>query len=236
MLEVIIGLTIVLGAIQCFFGYRIFKFVLGFTGFILGGVLAGAIAFSLSGEELVALLAGLVGGLVGAGLLAALYYLGVFFIGALLGVTLGAALLALADVSPGPVLLLISGVLVGALALAFQKLLIIASTSFVGSWGVVTGVAHFISSDIDLLNQDPLFPSPDTRLYLIVVWIVLALAGVLVQYRAPPSGGQTEQTGHATANNGAPLRRCVTCGGRGVAFCQDCGQKLPASDPCNSGV
>ncbi|WP_282958211.1 hypothetical protein [Halalkalibaculum roseum] len=31
---IIFGLTIVVGALQCFFGYRIFKFILGLTGFL----------------------------------------------------------------------------------------------------------------------------------------------------------------------------------------------------------
>jgi hypothetical protein len=229
MLEVIIGLTMILGVVQCFFGYRIFKFVLGFTGFILGGLLAGAFAFSMSGQEVVSILAALVGGVVGAVMLVPLYFVGVFFVGALLGATLGAALLALADVTPGPVLLLISGVLVGAVALVFQKFLIIASTSFVGSWSVVTGVTHFVSADIDLMNPDLLLPSPDTRIYLIVLWIGLALAGVLVQYRALRSTVRQREPERSATNHGDPLRRCPTCGGRGLTFCQNCGQKLRAS-------
>ncbi|MDZ7714787.1 MAG: DUF4203 domain-containing protein [Balneolaceae bacterium] len=105
VLNVIIGLAILVGALQCFFGYRIFKFILGLTGFLLGGVLVAAVGSTLSQEELFIILTGLVGGFIGAALMVTLYYVGIFFIGAILGGVLGTVLYAVAESNPDPAVL-----------------------------------------------------------------------------------------------------------------------------------
>ena len=68
-LNVIIVLSILIGAVECFFGYRLFKVVLGLVGFMAGVVVASAIAAELSQQGIVLLLAGLLGGCVGAALM-----------------------------------------------------------------------------------------------------------------------------------------------------------------------
>jgi len=132
-LNLVIGLGIIIGAIQCFFGYRLFKFVLGLTGFIVGGVLAASIGYEMSQKEVVALLSGLVGGVIGAALMVALYFVGVFLIGAFLGGVVGVALFATAGINPELAVLLILGVIGGVVALIFQKFMIIVSTAFIGA-------------------------------------------------------------------------------------------------------
>ncbi|HKK25794.1 MAG TPA: DUF4203 domain-containing protein, partial [Gracilimonas sp.] len=104
---VFIGLAILVGALQCFFGYRLFKFILGLIGFLLGSALTVAIGSTYSIEVIPVILLGLVGGFIGAALMVALYYVGVFVIGSLLGGILGIVL------SPDPVLLLILAVISG---------------------------------------------------------------------------------------------------------------------------
>lgn len=139
-LNVIIGLSIVVGAVQCFLGYRIFKIILGISGFIIGGALAGGIGYAISQTEGVALLAGIVGGAIGAGLMVALYFFGVFLMGAFLGGVLGAVLYGMAGNSPEPAVLIIMAVIAGVIAVIFQKFMIIVATGFVGAWNVVTGI------------------------------------------------------------------------------------------------
>ena len=38
--------AIALGLVQCFAGYRFFRVVLGITGFLLGGLLAGYLVYN----------------------------------------------------------------------------------------------------------------------------------------------------------------------------------------------
>ena len=188
MLNVIIGLGILLGSVQCFFGYRIFKIIIGLTGFMLGGVLGGAIGFAASQEEWVALLSGIVGGFIGAALLMMLYFIGVFAIGAFLGVVLGTALFAAAKSNPEPAVLLILAVIGGVITIIIQKFMIILSTSFGGSWIVVTGIAYFTTDAIDPTNIERLFQTGGTHLYVILIfWIALGILGMIIQNKTLPS-------------------------------------------------
>lgn len=187
VINVIIGLGIIIGVIQCFFGYRIFKVVLGLIGFLVGGALAITIGYSIFQHEAVALLIGLIGGLIGAASMVALYFTGIFIIGAFLGAILGSVLFAAAGNNPKPAILLILAVIAGVIALIFQKFMIIISTGFGGSWSVVTGIAHFTGS-IDLTNIDRIFRSSASLIYIILLcWLVLGITGVIVQYKSAPA-------------------------------------------------
>jgi hypothetical protein len=191
VLSVIIGLTILVGVLQCFFGYRIFKFILGLTGFLLGGALSIVIGYTISQVEAFVLLTGLVGGFIGAALMVTLYYVGIFLIGAILGSVLGTVFYAVAEGNPDPAVLLILAVLAGIIALIFQKFMIIVSTAFGGSWGVVIGIVYFITGTVNLSNPEQIFSSGGKYLYaLLLCWLVLGVAGVIIQYRS----AQTKET------------------------------------------
>ena len=71
------------GLLSCFAGYRVFRVVLGFFGFVLGALLAS----SLMGTEqtMYMIVAAIVGGIVGALILVAAYFVGVALIGAGVG-------------------------------------------------------------------------------------------------------------------------------------------------------
>ncbi|MDP6542918.1 MAG: TMEM198/TM7SF3 family protein [Phycisphaerae bacterium] len=186
--DTIIGISILIGAIQCFFGYRIFKFILGLVGFIVGGTLAGAIGFAVYQQEAVALLAGIVGGIIGAALMVLLYFVGIFLFGACLGAALGMVLFSLTGISPEPIALLILAVITGIIALVVQKFMIIVSTGFGGAWSVVTGIAYFTTGAIDPTNPVRMFRSGGKHLYAIALcWLVLGIVGVIVQYKTAPT-------------------------------------------------
>jgi len=72
------------GCLYCFLGYRLIKFVLGFTGFILAGSTAAVIVGFLSYGHVMAMgIALAIGGLCGAMALFFLYRTGVFCLGML---------------------------------------------------------------------------------------------------------------------------------------------------------
>ena len=195
LLNVIIGLGVLVGAIQCFFGYRIFKIILGLIGFITGGALAGAIGYGISGEEGVAFLSAIVGGAIGAALLIALYFIGVFLIGAFLGGLMGVILFGVSNTSPEPAVLLILALIGGVIALIFQKFMIILSTSFGGSWSMVTGIAYFTIRGFDPTNLKYFLRSGGTQLYAIILcWLALGIFGLIVQYRFLPKPSEKEIT------------------------------------------
>jgi hypothetical protein len=76
-------LFLVGGAMACFAGYRLFRYVLGINGFIIGALVATS-AMSASNTWTLAV-AAIVGGVVGAVLMIAAYFVGVALVGAGVG-------------------------------------------------------------------------------------------------------------------------------------------------------
>jgi hypothetical protein len=191
--DVLIGIVVVLGAIQCFFGYRAFKFLLVLVGFVLGYVLVFEIVFALMQHKTAAFFIGLVGGVVSGALITGAYLLGVFLVGVIFGSALALHLYTLSAQHPEPAMLFIFAALGGLLALFFQKLTIVAATAFGGAWVVVTGVAWYLTRAIDptnLASVEKFFRAGGAPAYAIVVcWVVLGAAGVYFQYKAAPAVG-----------------------------------------------
>jgi hypothetical protein len=166
-------IAVLIGILFCFFGYRLFKIVLGIAGFIWGALLVASVVFGLTHSTLAAVLAGLAGGIVFALLAVFLYYVGVFILGTFFGAAIGIFVLAIVGVMTPVWVILILAVLGGVLAVIFQRFMIILSTAFVGAWAVVFGVFHLI-------------PKTEGVAYTyiaLVAWIVLGVIGMLVQYR-----------------------------------------------------
>ncbi|SIQ41180.1 protein of unknown function [Alkalispirochaeta americana] len=184
MMSALVGASILIGAVQCFLGYRIFKVVLAVTGFLAGGLVAGSITFAITEVETTALLAGAVGGVAGAAVMLGLYVLGVFFIGALLGAVLGVSFSALGGFAPEPVVLLVLAAATGIAAVVLQRIMIILSTSFAGSWSVVIGTAYFVTGRVNPADMGALLRIDQGLLYVLLgCWVALGVAGVVVQLK-----------------------------------------------------
>lgn len=187
--DALIALSIVLGLFYCFLGYKIFKIVLGILGFAIGAALGGALAYGSSGGEGGStLIAALLAGAVGAALFVVLYFVGTFLLGAGTGALLGVLFFQASGSGSPPVeLIMILAIIGGILAVILQKFVIIVSTSFVGSWTIITGVFYFVEPlpyrAIAIGNFNGVFRVPARLGLTIVLWILLGIAGVVVQYR-----------------------------------------------------
>lgn len=174
------------GLCSCFAGYRIFRWVLAFFGFVFGALFVGAAMGS--DQTLWMIAAWLIGGLIGAVVLFAAYFVGVALIGA--GIGAGAAMVLWAAVNrePGiwPVIIL---AVIGAIgALAVQRHVIIVATAFAGAQTAVVGAAELIGrrslepATRQVVHVYPLDPMPNTRLDLIA-FVVLGLLGLVIQLK-----------------------------------------------------
>lgn len=179
-------LSIVLGLMSCFAGYRLFRVVLAIAGFFAGAALAGGLFWTFFPQqpEFVAVIVGLVGGIIGAVLLGFFYFAGVFVAGVALGVLLGSII----SVNLGWQRVLASiilGLSCGILALALQKLLIVIATAFIGAWSVLGGIALLMgwALPMELVRQPPVFWSTNWGTAFLVAWLVLGGFGVAVQYQ-----------------------------------------------------
>ena len=174
------------GLISCFAGYRVFRFVLGFFGFVLGALLASSV---MGTEETLWMIgAAIAGGIVGSLILIAAYFVGVALIGA--GVGALSVNLIWASLGREPhIVIVILFAIAGALAeLALQRYVIIVSTAFGGAWTAIVGALALLGDRLavaaaarnDVWLAYPMNPAPGQR-WVIVVWLVVGLTGVIVQ-------------------------------------------------------
>jgi hypothetical protein len=182
------------GLCSCFAGYRIFRWVLAFFGFVFGALFVGAAMGT--DQTLWMIAAWLIGGLIGAVILFAAYFVGVALIGA--GIGAGAAMVLWAAVNrePGiwPVIIL---AVIGAVgALAVQRHVIIVATAFAGAQTAVVGAAELIggrsltTAGRSMVHVYPLDPLPNTR-WDLIAFAVLGLVGLVIQLRTPAARKKT---------------------------------------------
>jgi hypothetical protein len=177
------------GVLGCFLGYRLFRLTLAVYGFLLGVIFGGTVGQSLAeGNSAVLLVSALVGGVLGALLLALLYRVGVFVIGAVAGVLLANAAGLVLDLQLQWWAFVICAVIAGALALTFQKVVIILATAALGSWTMVSaGIALWSGQALAwerILDSPPLWERTDLpQVVVFIAWLALAIAGALLQRR-----------------------------------------------------
>lgn len=186
------------GLLACFAGYRLFRFVLGIYGLILGGFVTTSMMGTSDTWTLI--VAAVVGGLIGAALMVAAYFIGVGLVGAglaALAINLGWRFIG----GEPPTLVLVIGCVLGALgALSVARLVVIAGTAIAGAWTLIVGVVALLG-DRDALRAAsagdvwvfyPLDPIPD-RWWYTVLWVALAVIGMVVQRATTTRGGRKKR-------------------------------------------
>jgi len=176
-------LLLVLGVAACFFGWRVFKVILGVSGFLIGALLVGMFVFSLSDSYIAALIAALFAGVISAVMLVMVYFLGVFFSGAAMGVLIGYLGFSVVGEAYWISVLVLLGFIGGIAALIYQRLMIVISTAVIGATGMVLGVLWYSTAGwvaFDALRLDALVEQYAT--VSIIAGVVLSAAGIFVQY------------------------------------------------------
>jgi hypothetical protein len=177
------------GLVSCFAGYRLFRVVLGIYGFILGALVATSIAGAGSTGTL--LVWALIGGLAGAVILNLAYFLGVVLVGASIGAMLATMLFGRAGAEPHTLVVVLFAIAGAVGASMMQRYVIVAGTAFGGAWTALVGAMALVgdkaaakaASANDVWVVYPLDPAPGRR-WLPIAWLVLGIAGLVVQLRA----------------------------------------------------
>jgi len=126
------------GALACFAGYRLFKFVLAIYGFIFGAMFASSMM--APSQTMGMLIAAVVGGLAGAAILLLAYFVGIALLGAGLGALITHVLWQRFGTGDPPIALVILLAVFGAMgAMLLQRYVIVVSTAFSRSSGPVEG-------------------------------------------------------------------------------------------------
>jgi Domain of unknown function (DUF4203) len=176
------------GLLSCFAGYRVFRIVLGFFGFVLGALLTS----SLMGTEqtMWMIVAAIVGGIIGALILVAAYFVGVALIGAGVGALVVNVIWASLGREPHIIVVILLAIAGALAALALQRYVIITTTAFGGAWTAIVGGLALMGDRLaieaaarnNVWLAYPMNPAPGQR-WVILVWLVLGLIGVIVQLK-----------------------------------------------------
>lgn len=157
-------ISLIIGAVECFAGFKIMKATLVIWGFIIGAALGVVIGVS---SEFVSLgvISVIVLGIVLAILSYKLYLAGIFMI------TVFLTTAAVYIIDENILVSLLIAVFVGVLAIFFVKPVVIISTAFSGA-GIIVSSAY-------LMMKLGMNPNPAITA---IMWIPIALAGTLCQY------------------------------------------------------
>ena len=186
------------GALACFAGYRLFRFILGLYGFILGAfVTSSMLGADATMWSLV--LAAIVGGLVGSILMIGAYFIGVGLVGALLAAIALNGLWRFIGGDPPTWLLVVSCVLGALGALSVVRFVVIFGTAIAGSWTLILGVLALVGNPKAMLAASagdvwifyPRNPLPD-QWWVTLLWFVVSAAGVVVQLATTSRTGKAK--------------------------------------------
>lgn len=180
------GLLVIAGLVSCVAGYRLFRWVLGLFGFMLGALAVSAI-FGAS-DRLYMVAAALGGGLAGALLMLAAYFVGVALVGAAVGAVAINLMWRLMTGEPHPYAVVLFAVGGAVLATWLQRYVIITATAFAGGWTLLVGALALIGDRTrmnaaatgDVWVLYPLQPAPG-QAWVPWAWLALGLAGALIQ-------------------------------------------------------
>lgn len=157
-------ISLIIGAIECFAGFKIMKAMLAVWGFFIGAVLGVLIGVAAESTVLGAVLVIIFGAAL-AFLSYKLYLAGIFLLSAFL------TAIAVYIMFENIYVALLLAIGVGVLAIFFVKPVVIVTTSISGA-GIILSSAYLIMN----LGMN------GSTFVTVILWIPIALAGIAVQY------------------------------------------------------
>lgn len=157
-------ISLIIGAIECFAGFKIMKAMLAVWGFFIGAVLGVLIGVAAESTVLGAVLVIIFGAAL-AFLSYKLYLAGIFLLSAFL------TAIALYIMFENIYVALLLAIGVGVLAIFFVKPVVIVTTAISGA-GIILSSAYLIMN----LGMN------GSTFVTVILWIPIALAGIAVQY------------------------------------------------------
>jgi hypothetical protein len=178
---VITIISIVIGLLMCFFGYKLFRIWLAVAGLILGAFLGNYLGVLLAGGGSWPIIGAIVVGVLLAMLAYFLYKFGAIVVGALLGAMLLPIILSVFGVGSAWWITLVGAIIGGLIAGMFLKEFIIIGSSFQGSYMAIGGVYALITnkSYLETQNQNLL----SLPWYILIAIIALTIVAAIMQMK-----------------------------------------------------
>jgi hypothetical protein len=202
-------LALVAGTFICFFGYRLLRLTIFLCGFVISGLITALViefAFaSFPWMPTASWIAFLIAGVGGGALAAFAYALGVFLVGALAGLMIAFVCqvsFAYAFLPSHPeiilvVLVIVFGLVGGALTWKLEKPLLIIATSFIGATSMLWSVGYFAGKYPNAANMDRfryknhgkwVYDVPGAWWAYLTATLLLFFMGIWVQWRRSGKG------------------------------------------------
>lgn len=186
------------GLVTCFAGYRLFRFVLGLYGFILGAMIGSNIPDP--GNTWAIAMSALGGGLAGAVLMIFAYFVGVGLVGAGLAALALNAIWKFMGGDPPTIVLVIVCVIGAVLALNAVRYVVIFGTALAGAWTTLVGGLALLGQGAPFKAASapnvwvvyPMNLLPGTW-WVTLAWFALAIAGVVVQLSTTSRTGKRKK-------------------------------------------
>ena len=175
------AVVLAVGLTLCFFGVRSLRL----SGFLVGFALAALLADVFGAEPVTSLVIGVAGGIAGFVLLILVFRFSLWLIGGLVGGVLGVRVYQHFFLGEGNALVLVLflfavGLIGGFLADHFREPVLAALTAAGGASVTLAGLGHLWPTVLGFLRQPV---TPGQSVVAAAAWIVLAVAGWLVQRR-----------------------------------------------------
>lgn len=176
-----------IGFLNCFFGFRVIRVALALWG-VAAGIYIGLTLVPSGDPELTTLLiAAVIGGVIGGVIFVILYMLGAVAIGIALGYTLSLVFMRFLGIEANLLINVIFALLFGFMAIFLNRMFIIISTSFAGASAMVLAGAAIFYDQASLLDIESgsavLEEAEALPPFLWLLWILLGLIGMFVQFR-----------------------------------------------------
>lgn len=184
------GIALVLGLANCFFGRRLFRITVALVGVALAAGASWLGSYQWLQNRTVATVGAGVGGVLTAVLLILYYRLALFVMGAACGLVLGWVFCRVTSTDPSLGLFVSCGVGGGLASLVLERLVVILLSSLGGAALVAAGALHFLGYGPTLnelmgqVESPPLEPPSSTPVYVALgCGILLAIVGMVVQFK-----------------------------------------------------
>jgi hypothetical protein len=187
-------LALLIGAAFCFSGYRFFRFLIPIWGFFAGFSLGAEGMATLFGGSFLATVTGWVVGVIVGIILAVLayffYYLAVVILGGSVGYWIGTGLLGALGLNPQGLVAVLVGVILGialaimVIVLNLPKILIMVLTALGGAGTILAGILLLVGRiPLSTMGYGTVYAFIHDSFFWIIVWLVLAGAGMYAQWR-----------------------------------------------------
>lgn len=183
--------TLLLGVANCFFGYKIFRVLLSISTGLVGGVIGIVLGLACTDMSVPG---AIVGFIIGAALFGALawflykvfIFVQSFFTGFGIGFVVGVLLSGFESLTLGIVLGVILGIALGVLVIIFERIVIMATTSFKGASSIALVLTFLIIKNL-----------ANFGLWNGILTVVFTIGGFLFQYFFKFGNTQTISGGNA---------------------------------------